>query len=243
VKLPATTAALVAIASIAAGAPSSASAASKSPAAHVQLSNETTLTRWAYAVTRGGSYSQPSSKARRVGPLRFRTEDGFPEVYVVLASVQDDRGRTWVRLRIPQRPNNVTGWALRSSLGDFHVVHTKLVVNRGTLRLTLYDHGHPIFRARVGVGKPSTPTPTGSFWIREKFRVKGSPLYGARSMGTAAYSTTLTDWPGGGIVGLHGTSEPGLIPGRPSHGCIRLRNPDIVRLYRLTPVGTPLLIK
>jgi hypothetical protein len=243
VKLPATTAALVAIASIATGAPSSASAASESPAAHVQLSNETTLTRWAYAVMRGGAYSQPSSKARRVGSLRFRTEDGFPEVYVVLASVQDDRGRTWVRLRLPQRPNNVTGWALRSSLGDFHVVHTKLVVNRGTVRLTLYDHGRAIFRARVGVGKPSTPTPAGSFWIREKFRVKGSPLYGARSMGTAAYSTTLTDWPGGGIVGLHGTSEPGLIPGRPSHGCIRLKNPDIVRLYRLTPVGTPLLIK
>jgi lipoprotein-anchoring transpeptidase ErfK/SrfK len=117
------------------------------------------------------------------------------------------------------------------------------VVNRSTLRLTLYDHGHPTFRARVGVGKPSTPTPAGSFWIREKFRVKGSPLYGARSMGTAAYSNTLTDWPGGGIVGLHGTSEPGLIPGRPSHGCIRLKNRDIVRLYRLTPVGTQLLIK
>jgi hypothetical protein len=243
VKLPATTAALATIASIAAGAPSSASATPVNPPGQVQLSNETTLTRWAYAVARGGAYSQPSSKARRVGSLRFITEDGFPEVYVALASVEDARGRTWVRLRLPQRPNNVTGWALRSWLGDFHVVHTKLVVNRRTLRLILYDHGHPIFRARVGVGQPSTPTPSGSFWIREKFRVVGSPLYGARSMGTAAYSTTLTDWPGGGIVGVHGTSEPGLIPGRPSHGCIRLENRDIVRLYRLAPVGTPLLIK
>jgi lipoprotein-anchoring transpeptidase ErfK/SrfK len=62
-------------------------------------------------------------------------------------------------------------------------------------------------------------------------------------MGTAAYSSTLTDWPNGGIVGLHGTGEPGLIPGRPSHGCVRLRNRDIERLYKLTPVGTPLLIK
>jgi L,D-transpeptidase catalytic domain len=243
VKLPATTAALATIASIAAGAASSASATPANPPGQVQLSNETTLTRWAYAVAGGGAYSQPASKARRVGSLRFITEDGFPEVYVVVASVQDARGRTWVRLRLPQRPNNVTGWVLRSSLGDFHVVHTKLVVNRRTLRLTLYDHGHPVFRARVGVGKPSTPTPPGSFWIREKFRVVGSPLYGARSMGTAAYSTTLNDWPGGGIVGLHGTSEPGLIPGRPSHGCIRLKNRDIVRLYRLAPVGTPLLIK
>jgi hypothetical protein len=243
VKLPATTAALVAIASVAAGGPSFASALPANPPGQVQLSNEKTLTRWASAVTRGGVYSQPSSKARRVGSLRFSTEDGFPEVYVILASVQDARGRTWARVRLAQKPNGVAGWALRSSLGDFHVVHTKLVVNRMTLRLTLYDHGRPVFRARVGVGKPSTPTPAGSFWIREKFRVDGSPLYGSRAMGTAAYSNTLTDWPGGGVVGLHGTSEPGLIPGRPSHGCIRLKNRDIVRLYRLAPVGTPLLIK
>jgi lipoprotein-anchoring transpeptidase ErfK/SrfK len=42
------------------------------------------------------------------------------------------------------------------------------------------------------------------------------------------------------VVGLHGTNEPDLIPGRPSHGCIRLRNKDIIRLYRLVPRGTPL---
>jgi lipoprotein-anchoring transpeptidase ErfK/SrfK len=41
------------------------------------------------------------------------------------------------------------------------------------------------------------------------------------------------------VVGLHGTNEPNLIPGRPSHGCIRLRNRDIVRLYRMAPTGTP----
>jgi anaerobic selenocysteine-containing dehydrogenase len=42
---------------------------------------------------------------------------------------------------------------------------------------------------------------------------------------------------------VHFTNAPALIPGRPSHGCIRLRNPDIERLYRLTPVGTPLRIR
>jgi lipoprotein-anchoring transpeptidase ErfK/SrfK len=61
-------------------------------------------------------------------------------------------------------------------------------------------------------------------------------------MGTAAYSNVLTDWPGGGVIGMHGTDEPRLIPGRPSHGCIRLRNPDITRLYALTPIGTPVSI-
>jgi len=178
-----------------------------------------------------------------VGRLRLRTEDGFAEVYVVLSSFRDSAGRVWARVRLPQRPNNVTAWVIRSALGNLRVVHTKLVVNRRTLRVTLYDHGRPVFRAPVGVGKASTPTPAGRFWIREKFRVVGAPAYGPRALGTAAYSNTLTDWPGGGVVGIHGTSEPGLVPGRPSHGCIRMKNRDIRRLYSLTPRGTPLLVK
>jgi lipoprotein-anchoring transpeptidase ErfK/SrfK len=53
----------------------------------------------------------------------------------------------------------------------------------------------------------------------------------------------LTDWPDGGFVGIHGTNEPELIPGRVSHGCVRMRNSDIVRLAELMPVGTPILIR
>jgi lipoprotein-anchoring transpeptidase ErfK/SrfK len=53
----------------------------------------------------------------------------------------------------------------------------------------------------------------------------------------------VSDWPGGGVVGIHGTDQPELIPGRPSHGCIRVRNADMATLYRLTPVGTPVVIR
>jgi hypothetical protein len=233
-------AALAATISVAAAAPASAQTVPPDPA---RLSNETTVTRWASAVTPAGAYAQPSATARRVGRLRLLTEDGFPEVYILLAEQQDAAGDAWVQLRLPQRPNNVTGWVRRRALGPFHLVHTRLVVSRRALRITLYDHGKRRFRARVGIGAPGTPTPSGSFWIREKFRVAGNPLYGARAMGTAAYSSVLTDWPGGGVIGIHGTDQPGLIPGRPSHGCVRLRNSDVKRLYALTPVGTPLQIR
>ena len=207
------------------------------------LSNETTFTRWANAAVRATAFEQPSATSPRVGRLRPLTEDGFPEVYVLLSEQRDAAGVTWVRLRLPQRPNDVTGWVRRAALGPYNLLHTRLVVNRRTLRITLYEHGKRRFRARVGVGAPDTPIPAGSFWIREKFRVTGNSLYGTRAMGTAAYSDVLTDWPGGGVIGIHGTNQPGLIPGRPSHGCIRVRNRDIERLYALTPVGTPLRIK
>jgi lipoprotein-anchoring transpeptidase ErfK/SrfK len=119
----------------------------------------------------------------------------------------------------------------------------RLVINRHTLRATLFRRGKRIFRAPVGVGTPSTPTPGGHFWVREKFRVRaaGHSIYGPYAFGTAAYAV-LSDWPGGGVVGIHGTGQPGLVPGRPSHGCIRMHNWDIRRLFRLMPRGTPIRI-
>jgi L,D-transpeptidase-like protein len=234
-------AAVAAIVSIAVADPAGAAAPPRPGA--VKLSNERTYTRWASAAVPARAYTRPSAQARPAGRLRLLTEDGFPEVYVLLAQQTDADGRDWVLARLPQRPNGVTGWVRRAALGPYHVVRTRLVVNRRALRVTLFDRGKRRFRARVGIGAPGTPTPAGSFWIREKFRVGGQPLYGSRALGTAAYSDVLTDWPGGGVIGLHGTSEPELIPGRPSHGCVRLRNPDIERLYELAPIGTPLLIK
>ena len=79
--------------------------------------------------------------------------------------------------------------------------------------------------------------------IRNELTRYASPFYGPIAFGTTARSAVLTDWPGGGFVGIHGTNEPQLIPGRVSHGCIRLRNADMLRLAVLMPVGTPLTIR
>jgi hypothetical protein len=208
----------------------------------VRLSNERTVTRIAYPTKHGVVYRRPTSRSKRVSVLHYLTEDGLPENYLLLAKMTDRIGRVWVRIRLPQRPNGLTGWVLRSSFGNFHKVTTRLVVDRRKLTITLFREGRQIFRAPIGVGKPSTPTPAGRFWIREHFRVVGVPAYGPYAIGTSAHAPTLTEWPNGGVVGIHGTDEPGLIPGRPSHGCMRMRNADISRLYRLLPIGTPLRI-
>ena len=226
---------------VALGAPAAgfASTPSANPPGAVQLSDGQLTTRWANTADVQPVFSRPSDKARRVARLRLLTEDKFPEVYVVLAGWKNEAGNTWLKIRVPMRPNGRTGWVRESALGARHTVHTRSVVNRPTLRVTLYVSGHKRFSARIGVGKASTPTPAGHFWIREKFHVAATTIYGPAAIGTSAYAPTLSDWPGGGVVGLHGTNEPGLIPGRPSHGCIRLRNRDILRLYRLAPTGTP----
>jgi lipoprotein-anchoring transpeptidase ErfK/SrfK len=95
----------------------------------------------------------------------------------------------------------------------------------------------------VGVGRPASPTPAGDFYIRDRVTSLRDPFYGPVAFGTSARSTVLTEWPGGGFIGIHGTDRPDLVPGRVSHGCIRMRNPDIVRLARVMPVGTPVIVR
>jgi hypothetical protein len=204
------------------------------------LSNETTLTTWVTAVYARPVYRQPSRKSAVVTRLRFVTSDGFLQSYIALRERHTAHG-DWIELRLPMRPNGRTGWVRREALDTFSVVHTQIVLDRAQHRLTLFRAGTVVLTAPIGVGKPSTPTPRGHFWITEKFAVHSSPVYGPYAFGTSDYSV-LSDWPGGGIVGLHGTDEPQLVPGDPSHGCVRLHNSDIMRLSRLVPIGTPLLI-
>ena len=199
--------------------------------------------RWAKVRVATAARAAPRAGARRITRLAARTPEGTTNLVLALDRVADDRGRLWVRVRLPVLPANTTGWVPRSALGGYGVVTTRLIVDLGERRATLLREGRPIFRAVVGIGTPAAPTPRGEFYVRNKLTDYRNSFYGPLAFGTSARSPTLTDWPAGGFVGIHGTNEPTRIPGRISHGCIRLRNADIVRLGRLMPVGTPLTIR
>jgi lipoprotein-anchoring transpeptidase ErfK/SrfK len=148
----------------------------------------------------------------------------------------------WVRVSVPALPNGRTGWLPRRALGGYATADTHLVVDLRRLTATLRRGGRAVFRAPVAVGQARWPTPRGRYLIRNELTRYASPAYGPLAFGTSARSAHVTDWPGGGWIGIHGTDRPQLIPGRVSHGCIRLRNRDIVALARLMPVGTPVTI-
>ena len=230
--------ALAAVATVLVTAP--AHAASPGDRKVVKLSNEETRTLWAHPGSTALIRHSPSLKSHGFKRLHLMTEDGFPEVYIALATTRDANGVQWIQIRVPMRPNGRKGWVPRDALGRFHTVHTHLIVDRHKLRATLFYGKRLIWSSPVGVGKPSTPTPGGRFYIRERIRaLQNNTIYGPYAFGTSDYST-LSEWPGGGIVGIHGTNEPNLIPGRPSHGCIRLPNNKVTQLWRRLPVGTPL---
>jgi hypothetical protein len=185
--------------------------------------------------------TRPDENAPVIARLSTRTPEDTRNLVLVLDRRRDARGTLWVRARLPIL-GNPSGWVPRSALGGYGTVSTQLVVDVGRFTATLYRNGKRIFRAQVGVGRSENPTPTGEFYIRNKLRRYANAFYGPVAFGTSARSPTLTDWPAGGFVGIHGTNRPDLLPGRVSHGCIRLANDDILALERLMPVGTPLTI-
>ena len=207
-----------------------------------RLSDLRNVSHWAYPSYEAPVRAAPSEHARRVGQLHLLTGDGQAYLYLALASEQLPSGQTWVRVELPGRPNGRSGWVARGALGSLHTVNGHLLVDKRRLRATLFRDGRAVFSAPVGVGKASTVTPAGNFYVMEKLRTLGAPLYGPYALGTSAYAPTLSEWPGGGVVGIHGTNEPQLIPGRPSHGCVRMRNADITRLWFTIALGTPIEI-
>jgi L,D-transpeptidase-like protein len=212
------------------------------PADPVVLSNERTLTRWAYVTSRANVHARPDSGSEVLSELGTRTHDRTRELVLALAQVTHG-DQTWVQVRFKSRPNGQIGWVDSDSLGAFQTVTTFLEINRKKLRATLFKGGERVWSAPVGIGQARTLTPAGNFYVRERLIPRDTRgVYGVFAFGTSATSPTLTDWPGGGIIGIHGTNEPGLIPGRISHGCVRVRNKAITRLRRLMVLGTPIQI-
>lgn len=189
------------------------------------------------------AHARPSRKAAVVVRLDTRTPEDTANIVLVLGRLRAADGRLWLHVRLPVLPNDRTGWVPRAALGGYGVVHTRLVVDLEQLVATLLRGRRPVFRARIGVGKPAWPTPKGRFYIRNRLTSYESPFYGPLAFGTSARSPTLTDWPDGGFIGIHGTNQPELLPGRVSHGCIRMRNEDILELGRQMPIGTPVTIR
>jgi hypothetical protein len=212
------------------------------PGAPRALESHPHRTPWA-PVRRGvAARRTPRADAPVIAKLATRTPEGTANIVVVLGHRQDRRGAVWARVQLPILPNGSSGWVPRSALGGYASVDTELEVDLDRLEATLSRSGRRVFRADIGVGTAASPTPRGRFYVRNKLTRYASPRYGPIAFGISARSETLTDWPGGGFVGIHGTDQPELLPGRVSHGCIRMRNEDIVELARRMPVGTPVTI-
>jgi L,D-transpeptidase catalytic domain len=197
---------------------------------------------WALVLKPAVARALPKDSARAVTTLETDTTDGTQNDVLVLGQMTFSPTEIWYHVRLPILPNNSTGWVRSTAVSNLFTVHTHLYIDREHFRATLERDGKVIFTSIVGVGKPYWPTPRGEFYVRDKLTNFDNPFYGPVAFGTSARSAVLTDWPGRGYVGIHGTNTPEILPGQVSHGCIRMPNGSILKLAALITVGTPITI-
>jgi L,D-transpeptidase catalytic domain len=170
---------------------------------------------------------------------------GGPVQLLVLRSALDDRGRRWLRVRLPERPNDRAGWIL-SDRTRVSKTPWRIVIATRSRRMTVRRAGKPVRRFSAVVGAPATPTPRGLFAISERIR-QSQGVLGPWALHLTAHSNVLDDYGGGkGRVALHGRS--GALLADPlgtarSHGCVRLDNRAVAWLARRATEGTPVLIR
>ena len=193
------------------------------------------------AIVRRPTRALASPIGRSLARLDVRNENGVPMVLGVLA-VAECKER-WYRVQLPMRPNGVVGW-VRAADVRLRRVRTRIVVDLGDRTVTMRRDGRLVIHTTAAIGAPDTPTPTGRYYINQRLVAPDpSGPFGPGAVGVSAFSPVLQHWIQGGPIAIHGTNQPHLLGLAVSHGCVRIRNDVLVRLYRLADEGTPVEIR
>jgi len=182
------------------------------------------------------AYDRPNG--RPVLALGPRTDLSGPRVLLVSGSTAG-----WVQVRLPVRPNTATGWVRRSQV-TLAAEPWSIEITRATHTLTVRRAGLVTARYPVAIGKASTPTPAGLFYVTDLIETADpGGAFGPAALGLSGHSDVLTRFGSGdGVLGIHGTDEQSSIGRSVSHGCIRMVNADSLTLERTVPDGTPVVI-
>ena len=190
-------------------------------------------------------HAEPQSRSPVVARSGRININGFRAVVAVIGVHLGARcSPDWYRAQLPVVPNGKTGW-VRAWAVQTYRVHSRIEVDITQRRLRLFRWGRLALQARVAVGAAATPTPVGRYFVNERYvlpDVRGP--FGPNALGISAHSTVLQHvWVEDGPIGIHGTNEPSSIGYASSHGCIRVDNAVMRRLFPLAPAGTPVIIK
>jgi lipoprotein-anchoring transpeptidase ErfK/SrfK len=193
-----------------------------------------------------GARSAPRADARVI--RRIERVTAFwrrPQRLLVVSRIRTDaEGRQWVALRLPDRPNRSVGWVPVDAV-RLGATKDRIVVRVRARAVELWRAGRRVGRWHAAVGTGSTPTPTGLFAIQDPVPSVGAQrsYLGPYILTLTAYSEVLSSFMGGnGLVAIHGTDAPGLLGRAVSHGCIRVSNTVVRRLYSVVHPGTPVEI-
>lgn len=187
----------------------------------------------------------PRSGSRAVARLATSDQNGFQQVLGVIGSYRSAAcSTTWYRVQLAVVPNGTTGWVRTWAVKTYRV-RSRIVVDLSERRLRAYRSGKLVLQTAVAVGAPATPTPRGRYFINERYVLTdASGPFGPNALGVSAHSPTLQHvWVQDGPIAIHGTNEPSSIGSASSHGCVRVPNSVMRRLFPVAPAGTPVIVQ
>ncbi len=224
------------------GEPPRARAATKAPPSTATTTAAPVFTPFVTATTTGGdlvAYQEPAEGAATVGTFSALTEYGFPRTLVVT-----EQAEGWVQALLPMRPTGSIGW-VRASDVTLGSTTYEIQISLSQHRLVLLDAGVPVLETQVAIGKPTTPTTVGRFYVTDPLDLSSEPNggYGVFALGISGYSDVLTSFRGGnGQLAVHGGAWESQLGTDVSAGCVRVLNDTIVQIAALVPIGTPVTI-
>jgi lipoprotein-anchoring transpeptidase ErfK/SrfK len=187
--------------------------------------------------------TQPNSHAHRITSIRARRPLTHVRTVLPVLDEATTAGDRWLKVRVPGRPNGRTGW-IPAARTVPETTAWRVVIKLSRRRVTVFHAGRVARTFRAVVGKPSTPTPSGEFFVEEVITVKSGHPGGPYALATSALSNVFQEFEGGpGQVAIHGTTGLSGAPGTAaSHGCIRLSPAAITWLAKRIDSGVPVAI-
>jgi lipoprotein-anchoring transpeptidase ErfK/SrfK len=183
----------------------------------------------------------PNPQASVIRVMHDFRPDFRPQEILAVGKQVGSNGNVWYQISVPMRPNGTYGWIPAATV-SLAPTRNEIVVNVDARTIDVYRNRKHAWHGLVAVGAPGKETPLGHYYVAARFVPYHDPFLGVFAVETSAYSK-LTEWPGGGVVGIHGTDEPQLLGKAVSHGCVRVSNQTADALKRLAPLGTPIWIK
>jgi hypothetical protein len=169
---------------------------------------------------------------------------GEPTTLPVITRTSGPEGTLWLDVMLPGRPNGSRGWITGAGTRELQTSWA-LTVDLGKRLVRAYLHGRVLRSFPAVVGKPSTPTPTGQFFVEETLQMSAGEVGGPFALALSARSDVLQSFEGGpGQIAIHGRGGGlgGTLGQAESHGCVRLETSSIEWLAARIGPGTPVSI-
>ena len=190
-------------------------------------------------------HTRPQGRSPVIRRFDRLNQNGFHEVLAIVGVHRGARCRPdWYRVELPVLPNGTSGWVRTWAVASYRV-RSRIEIDISEKVLRLYRAGTLAFESRIAVGTAATPTPLGRYYVNERYVLPDARgPFGPYALGISAHSDVLQHvWVEDGPIGIHGTNQPWTVGQAASHGCIRLPNTAMRRLFPLAPAGTPVNVK